>query len=194
MPNYAVYTSTAFTEGSVVATATLGTGTADNTTYLRGDSTWQSVAGGSDPWTIVSLSSDFQTANATRVSILGLSFTPSANTNYMFEALLLTRTKNATVGPRPGISWPTGMTDGVVQVDQTSGATTRIITNGNIVTSVLAAVGGVPSVGASWPAYVWGNVRAGASPSGNVQLILASETAGTSVMAATGSYLRYRTY
>lgn len=149
--------------------------------------------GGSDPWTYVKLGADFTTSSSTAVDA-GLAFTPAANTSYVFEATLLTRTATATVGPRPGIAWPTGMTDGVTAIQQSSSATANVFANGNISGAVLAPVGGVPTTTGSWPAFVWGNVIAGASPSGTVKVQLASETAGTNVTIKAGSYLRYRSY
>jgi hypothetical protein len=177
-----------------VATARLGSGTANSTTFLRGDQTWATPAGGSgsDPWTYVVLGSDFTTTSATAVDVTGLNFTPAANTKYVFEATLMTRTATATVGPRPGVAWPTGMTDGVAAIQQTSSATANLFANGNISAAVLTAVGGVPTTTGSWPAFVWGVVVAGASPSGTVKVQLASETAGTTVTIKAGSYLRYR--
>ena len=175
-----------------VATARLGSGSATSSTFLRGDSTW-ATPGGADPWTYVILGGDFSTTSATAVNVTGLLFTPAANTQYEFEALLLTRTATATVGPRPGLSWPTGMTDGMAMIQQTSSATANVFANGNIAAALLAPVGGVPTTTGSWPARIKGTVLAGASPSGNVQLQLASETAGTSVTVKAKSYLRYRT-
>jgi hypothetical protein len=149
---------------------------------------------GSDPWTYVTLGSDFTTSSATAVDVTGLNFTPAANTKYVFEATLLTRTATTTVGPRPGVAWPTGMTDGVASIQQSSSAAANVFANGNISGAVLAPVGGVPTTTGSWPAFVWGMVQAGASPSGTVKVQLASETAGTVVTIKAGSYLRYRSF
>lgn len=154
----------------------------------------QLPASGSDPWTVIKLASDFTTSSATAVDITGLAFTPAANTAYMFEALLLCRTASATINPRPGLAWATGLTDGVVSSDTAQTATTRLMTNGNTGAAVLTAVGGLPNTTQSWPCTIWGTAIAGASPSGTVKLQLASETAGTNVTVKTGSYLRYRTY
>lgn len=151
-------------------------------------------AGGSDPWTYITLGSDFVTSSATAVNVTGLEFTPSANTRYEFAARLMTRTATATVGPRPGVGWPTGMTDGVCFIQQTSSATTNVFANGNTAAAVLAPVGGVPNTTQSFPAIFEGLVVAGASPSGTVKVQLASETAGTNVTIKAGSYLKYRSY
>ena len=152
------------------------------------------VGGGSDPWTYVRLTQDFTTTSATAVNVTGLEFTPAANTRYEFEAVLLTRTATATVGPRPGLAWPTGMTDGVATIKQTSSATAELTTNGNVNAALLCAVGGLPTNTQSYPARISGLVIAGAAPSGTVKVQLASETAGTTVTLKAGSFLRYRSY
>jgi hypothetical protein len=144
-----------------------------------------------EKWTKVVLASDFVTGSATAVDS-GLGFTPAANTSYEFEVHLLTRTASATIGPRPGIAWPTGLTDGVCKIWQTSAATTDVIQNGNITAAVLAPVGGVPTTTGSWPALIKGFLIAGATPSGDLKVQLASETAATNVTYKAGSFLRFR--
>jgi len=152
----------------------------------------QGPAGG-DSWTYIKLASDFTTSSATAVDVTGLAFTPAANQHYEFEAQLRLRTATATVGPRPGLAWSTGLSDGFAGIDTTSAATTRILTNGNISGALLAAVGGLPTTTGSWPGYIFGNATAGASPSGTIKVQLASETAGTVVTIKAGSFLKYRT-
>lgn len=146
---------------------------------------------GSDGWTYVKLANDFTTSSATAVDA-GIAFTPSANTSYEFKAVLLTRTATTTVGPRPGLAWPTGMTDGVAHIRQESSATAFVSSLGNINAAMLAPVGGVPSNSLSFPSIIEGLVIAGASPSGTVKVQLASETAGTNVTIKAGSFLKYR--
>jgi hypothetical protein len=152
----------------------------------------QLPASGSDPWTYVRLGADFTTSSATAVDA-GLAFTPALNTRYEFEATLLLRTATATVNPRAGLAWATGLTDGVGSIDQAQTATTQLMVRGNINAALLVAVGGLPNTTQSWPCTVWGYVVAGASPSGTVRIQLASETAGTVVRIVAGSYLKYRT-
>lgn len=156
--------------------------------------TWVELGGGggSDPWTYLRLANDFSTSSATAVDA-GLAFTPAANGRYEFVARLFTRTALATVGPRPGIAWPTGMADGVAFIQQTSSATANVFANGNISAAVLAPVGGVPTTTGSWPALIEGWATAGASPAGTIRVQLASETAGTAVTIKAGSFLKYRT-
>ncbi len=148
---------------------------------------------GTDAWTYVKLAADFPTSSATAVDITGLAFTPLANTQYEFEALLLLRTATATVGPRPGLAWPTGMTDGVADLNMPTAATTQVMVFGNPNAALLAAVGGLPNTTQSYPARVGGTLLAGASPSGTLKLQLASETAGTVVTAKAGSFIKWRT-
>ncbi len=152
------------------------------------------VVSGSDAWTYLVRSTDFTTTSATAVDVTGLAFTPAANTKYEFEAFLMVRTATATVGPRPGLAWATGLTDGVATIKQTSSLTAELTTNGNINAALLCAVGGVPTTTLSYPATVRGIVVAGATPSGTIKLQLASETAGTTVTIKTGSFLKYRSY
>ena len=181
--------------GTKVPTAQLGSGTASSSTFLRGDQTYATPSGGSDPWTYIKLASDFVTNSATAVDVTGMAFTPTANLNYEFEGTLLLRTATATVNPRPGLAWPTGMTDGVVEIkiSQTAGGN-RVVAYGNIAAAVLGPVGGIPNTTQSWPGYIKGTVLAGASPSGTVKVQLASETAGTNVTAKANSFLRWRTF
>lgn len=162
--------------------------------YLNGVGGWATPGGGSDPWTYATLAVDFTTTSATAVDVTGLAFTPAANTKYEFEAALMTRTATTTVGPRPGLAWPTGMTDGVARIKQTSSSTAELTTNGNIAAAMLCAVGGLPTTTGSFPANIKGMVVAGASPGGTVKVQLASETAGTTVTIKAGSFIKYRSY
>lgn len=150
------------------------------------------IGGGSDPWTYRKLATDFTTTSATAVAITGLDFTPAANTQYEFEAVLFLRTATATVGPRPGLIWSAGLTDGVARIDTPSSATADTLVLGNFNAALLAAVGGLPNATMSYPAKISGSAIAGASPTGTIRLQLASETAGTTVTAKAGSFLKYR--
>lgn len=153
----------------------------------------QLPAAGSDPWTYLRLASDFPTSSATAVDITGLGFAPAANQRYEFEAQLMLRTATATVNPRTGLAWPTGMVDGVASIDQSQTATTQLMARGSIAAALLIAVGGLTNTTASWPCTVLGVAVAGATPSGNIRLQMASETAGTTVTMRAGSFLKYRT-
>lgn len=182
--------SRAQTEAELVAGAniTITPGSSGATRTL----TIAASGGGSDPWTYVKLGSDFVTSSATAVPITGMAFTPAANTSYEVEVCLLLRTATATVGPRPGVGWPTGLTDGVVYMQTTSAAGTVVMQNGNANAAVLGPVGGLPNTTQSYPAQMQATIIAGASPSGTFKLNLATETAATNVTAKAGSWLKYR--
>jgi hypothetical protein len=150
-------------------------------------------SGGSDPWTYLRLANDFTTTSSSAVDVTGLGFAPAANQRYEFVGRLMVRTATATVGPRPGIAWATGLSDGVAFIQQTSSATANVFANGNITATVLAPVGGVPTTTGSWPALIEGQAMSGGTPSGNIRVQLASETAGTTVTMKAGSFLKYRT-
>lgn len=155
------------------------------------------AGGGSDPWTYKRLPADFTISTTAAGDVTNggelFGFTPAANKSYTWEAVLGLRTATATVNPRLGFAWSTGLTDGVCSIEQTSTATAKIMANGNIAASLLLAVGGIPTNTTSWPAICYGNVLAGANPSGNCRMQLASETAGTIVrVVAAVSYFRFR--
>lgn len=147
---------------------------------------------GSDPWTYVRLTSDFTTSSNTAVAVTGINFAPSANNRYEIYGMFMLRTATATVGPRPGVSWPTGLSDGAARFFTPSSATANLNTNGNIAATMIVAVGGLPSTTGSWLGTFEALIVCGASPSGNVQLNLASETAGTVVTMKAGSFIKYR--
>jgi hypothetical protein len=176
-----------------MATARLGSGTPDATTFLRGDQTWAVPSGGSDPWTYLRLSGDFPTTSGTAVDVTGLAFAPTANQRYEFEAQLMLRTSTAAANPRVGLAWPAGMTDGVASIEEAQSATAAISARGNINAALLVAVGGLPNSTQSWPCSVWGMALAGASPSGSIRIQLATETATTTtVTVKAGSFLKWR--
>jgi hypothetical protein len=147
---------------------------------------------GSDPWAYVKLAEDFEISTTAAGDIPGLAFTPAANTQYEFEAQLMLQTTVTTTGPRPGVAWPTGLTDGTVMVNVASTAVARVLANGNTTAEVVANNTGLPVINASYPASIVGTVIAGASPSGSVRLRLRSEVAASAVRAKAGSWLKYR--
>lgn len=153
------------------------------------------TGGGTDPWTYIVLGSDFTTSSATAVAITGMAFTPDPNARYEFEALLMCRTATATVGPRPGIAWPTPtQVDGVAFGQITSAAGSNVFQNGHMATAYLMPVGGLPDTTNSWPAMIKGNIITGGTVTLGLRLQLASETGGTNVTVRAGSFLKYRTY
>lgn len=178
-----------------LAVARLNGGTgASASTFWRGDGTWATPGGGSDPWTYIKLASDYPTTLATWATVTGMSFTPAANTDYEVEWCLLCQTATATVGARPGIAWGTGYQYGGITLYTPSSATAQTIVNGSINTSAgtaQAAVGGLPIINRSYAHYGGATFRSGATPTA-FELQLASETAGTAVTAKAGSWLKYR--
>ena len=150
------------------------------------------ASGGADPWTYVRLASDFPTTSNSAQDVTGMNFTPAADKRYEIEGKFLLRTATATVGPRPGCAWATGLSDGVATFWTTSSASAQVMANGNINAAVLGPVGGLPNATQSWPAYMEGMLVAGASPSGVFKIQLASETNGTQVTMKAGSFLKYR--
>ena len=145
---------------------------------------------GSDGWTDVVLAANFVTSSAVAVDT-GLSIAPILNSRIMFEARLLLRTAVNTAGPRPGLAWPTGMTDGAAMIMMPSSATANLIANGNINAAMLIAIGGVPNANQSYLATISGMMLAGGAPGSSLRVQLASETAGTNVTMMAQSFIRW---
>jgi hypothetical protein len=184
-------------EGSIVGTVTvLNFAGAGVTVVATGATAAITVAGaaGSDPWTYTVLASPFSTTSVVPQPS-GLFFAPAASTKYEFEFQLSTRTSDVTVGPRPALAWATGLTDGVVSMQQVTSATGINMVFGNIGATVTIAVGALPSNSASWPALGWGFAVAGAGPGGSIVVQLASEIATSrTVSIQAGSFIKWRAY
>lgn len=174
-----------------IATARLGSGSASSSTFLRGDQTW-AAAGGSDPWTNVILGTDFSNSTTSNNAVTGLSFTPAANKRYLVELFLLLRTAAATTGPRPGIAWPSGLTDGASWIGAPNSNTAFASRIQGALTTQNAASTGLPTTTDSYLASGTAYFITGASPSGSFQVTLASEVGASAVTVRAGSFLRYR--
>lgn len=145
-------------------------------------------------WTDIKLASEFATTSATAVDVTGLTFTPPANSLIEFEAVLLVSTATATVGPRPGLAWGTGLLNGGATVYTPLSLTTEAPahqTMDTIAGSILGPVGGLPVINKSYRAQILATFRTGPSPQ-PVRVQLASETNGTQVKATLGSFLKWR--
>jgi hypothetical protein len=163
----------------------------------QGDQGIQGIQGiqgppGTDGWTVVKLASDFVSSLSSNANVTNFYFTPAASTSYVIYGGFLLRTATATVGPRPGIAWPTGLTDQGAWVDVPTAATTAAMRIWGAASTANAASTGIPDTTNSYYSRLEGMLIAGSSVSGNFQITIASETAGTNVTMRAGSYLMYR--
>lgn len=153
------------------------------------------VVSGTDPWTYVTLGSNFTISTTSNNSVTGLNFTPAASTNYHIEGLYLLQTATNTVGARPGIAWPAGYSDGASYTQAPNTATAVAMQNGSPVTGTAnAASTGLPVANRSYFAEMHAILIMGGAPSGTFQITIASETGGTNVTMRARSFIRYRTY
>lgn len=164
---------------------TLGTNLSMSGTTLN------ATGGGGSSWTNVILGSDFVSSSTSNVNVTGLSFTPAASTTYLVEIHLLLRTAAAATGPRPGIAFPTGMTDFGAWLQAPNSATASAQRWFGPSTTANAASTGLGDTTNSWMAIGQAMLIMGGSPSGNFQITIASETGGTNVTVKAGSFIRY---
>lgn len=128
-----------------------------------------------DPWTYLTLASDFTATSSTPANIPGLAFTPSASQTYVVEGQLLLRSEGTTIGVKPGVSWPTGLTDGAARIDTPNSSSSVVLANLNYSSSGSASGTDFPTSDTSFLGLLSATFLAGASPSGDFQLTLATE-------------------
>jgi hypothetical protein len=145
-----------------------------------------------DPWTIIKLASDFGTTNSSNTSVTNLYFTPGASKKYAVYGGFLLRTATATVGARPGIAWPSNITDAGAWMDAPNSATAAAMQIWGTIATANAASTGLANTTASHYSRLEALVLTASNVSGNFQITLASETAGTTVTMKAGSYIMYR--
>lgn len=147
-----------------------------------------------DQWTYAVLGSDFDNATTANNAVTGLNFTPQANKRYHIEGLYLLQTAVAATGARPGISWPSGYTDGAAFTAAPNSTTAFASQFGTPAAGTAnAASTGLAVINRSYLGRMEAILVTGGSPSGNFQVTLASEATDNVRMKA-GSFLRYRTY
>lgn len=152
------------------------------------------ATGSSDPWTKVLLATDFTTSNATNTNVTNFNFTPSsANTLYLVEAYVFLKAATATVGPRPGIAWPTGLSYQSAFALAPNSATAFASNFWGAASTANAASTGLPTTTNFYLGRISAYFCTGATPSGNFQITLASETAATNVTMGANSLLMWRT-
>ena len=149
--------------------------------------------GGSDPWTYVKLGNDQSVSVTTNTAVTGLNFTPSANQTYEVELRLLLQTSVATTGPRPGIAWPGGTTDGASEITAPNSNTALAFRAQGAKTTQNAASTGLPTTTDSYLALGYAVLVMGASPTGTFGVTLASEVNASAVTIKAGSFIKYRT-
>jgi hypothetical protein len=149
-------------------------------------------AGGSDPWNVVKLASDFTTSATGNTNVTNFNFTPAANKTYLIFGYFLLRTETATVGARPGVAWPSNLTDAIMRMEASTSLTASVIrTWGARTTQNATSAGLAPTADSHWGSLD-GIIITAANVSGNFQITLASETSGTNVTIKAGSILMYR--
>jgi len=150
------------------------------------------VSGGSDPWTRIKLATDFITSLATNANVTGLAFTPAINKTYLIFGYFLLRTATATVGARPGVSWPNNLTDSIMRMEASTALTTSVIRTWGLRNTQNATSTGLATTADSHWGSLDGMIITSGTTSGEFQITLASETAGTNVTIKAGSVLMYR--
>ena len=145
-------------------------------------------------WNEVVLGSDFTISTTSNNNVTGLAFTPVANKRYIVKGMFLLRTATATVGARPGVAYPTGLTDAAHRINAPNSNTAEAQRHQGAISTANAASTGLPTTTDSYLSELDGILIVGGSPAGDFQITLASETAATNVTMKAGSILMYREY
>lgn len=150
------------------------------------------TSGGTDPWTVIKLGADFVSSLTANTNVTNFYFTPAINKTYLIFGYFLLRTATATVGARPGVTFPSNLTDATLRMEASNSLTASAIQLFGARTTKNAASTGLATTTDSHWGSLDGIMITSGTTSGNLQITLASETAGTNVTMKAGSILMYR--
>ncbi len=155
-------------------------------------STHTHAGGGGDLWTVIKLAEDFISSLAANTFVPNFFFTPVAGKTYLIFGYFLLRTATTTVGARPGVSWPSNITDSIMRMEAANSLTSSAVRTWGAQTTQNATSTGLATTTHSHWGSLDGIMITSPTVSGNFQITLASETAGTNVTMKAGSVLMYR--
>ena len=147
--------------------------------------------GGGNDWVYVKLVSAATTTGTANSNTL-LAFTPIANTMYEFEAKLFLQSAATTTGVRPGIAWPSGLTQNSAWVLSPTSQTAFASRFFGNTSTANAASTATAIINEGFYGKAEGMFVTGANPSGNLIITLASEIAASEVRIMQNSFIRYR--
>lgn len=148
---------------------------------------------GPDIWKYVKLASDFNISTTAAGNVTAFSFTPLANTYYVIEGMFLLSTSVTTTGPRPGWTWPSGLTVGAGWILTPSSATASVQAWVDRVTGEAVCNNtGLPVINRTYASPFQATLVVGGAPSGDFQIRLRSEIAASEVTMKAGSWFRHR--
>lgn len=128
---------------------------------------------GIDAWTYVYLTAD-ETVSSTTAATTLLTFTPAAEKHYIVEGQLFVSTSDATNGPCPGVSWPTGLDIGAISMRVPNSSTASSEYHFDNSAPGRAVSTGIPA-NQFFPSELNATFITGVSPSGDFTITISSE-------------------
>lgn len=163
-----------------IATARLGSGTANSGSYLRGDQTWAA------DFYIARISGDVTTTSASAADVTGISFTIGANEIWMFDAYLSTQGSTAN-GHKWAIDVPASCTIHAIAKGSRA-AVTSIISDTIVADDTLTATFGTGSYTSGGWVQING-IAANSTNAGTVQIRFAAAVGGDTITVKANSYI-----